>query len=184
MIPSNGRPRRAPRLAVAALCVAGLLAGCGGSSGDAKAGDGGTTETTSAVPPAVSVPADLPQKAACGMITVGEVEAAIGTKVGPAKEETRPGRSMCSFTLVSKPDESIVLISTSSTGVPAFFATAFNTANAPQAVTAGDQAFVSGAQGLVRRGNTMVAILVVLRQPPAQIQAAATKLTQAVGTHI
>jgi hypothetical protein len=30
----------------------------------------------------------------------------------------------------------------------------------------------------------MVAILVVLRLPPAQIQAAATKLTQAVGTHI
>ena len=40
------------------------------------------------------------------------------------------------------------------------------------------------AQGPVRRGNTMVAILVVLRQSPTQIQAAATKLTQAVGTHI
>ncbi len=39
VIPSNGRPRRAPRLVVAALC-AGLLAGCGGSSGGAKAGDG------------------------------------------------------------------------------------------------------------------------------------------------
>ena len=182
MIPSNGRPRRAPRLAAVALCV-GLLAGCGGSSGGAESG-GGAPETTSAVPPAVSVPADLPQKPACTMITVAEVEAAIGTKVSPAKEESQPGRSLCAFKLVSKPEESVVLISTSSSGVPAFFATAFNTATAPQAVNAGDQAFVSGAQGLVRRGNTMVAILVVLRLPPAQIQAAATKLTQAVGTHI
>ena len=182
MIPSNGRPRRARALVAAALCAC-LLAGCGGSSGGADAGDGASSASTS-VPPAVSLPPDAAQKPACGMITVGEVEAAIGTKVSPAKEESRPGRSMCSFTLVSKPDESIVLISTSSTGVPAFFATAFNTANAPQAVNAGDQAFVSGAQGLVRRGNTMVAILVVLRQSPTQIQAAATKLTQAVGTHI
>ena len=181
MIPSNGRPRRAPTLAVAALCAA-VLAGCGGSSGGAQAGDGGAA-TTSVVPP-VSLPADLPQKPACGMITIAEVEAAIGVKVNAAKEETRPGRSLCSFSVVSKPDESVVVISTSSTGVPAFFATAFNTATAPQAVTAGDQAFVSGAQGLVRRGNTMVAVLVVLRQAPAQIQAAATKLTQAVGTHI
>jgi hypothetical protein len=183
VIPSNGRPRRAPMLVVATLC-AGLLAGCGGSSGGAKAGDGAAPPASSVVPPAVAVPADLPQKPACGMITLGEVEAAIGTKVSPAKEETQTGRSLCAFKLVSKPEESVVLISTSSSGVPAFFATAFNTANAPQAVNAGDQAFVSGAQGLVRRGNTMVAVLVVLRLPPAQIQAAATKLTQAVGTHI
>ena len=182
MIPSNGRPRRARALAGAALC-AGLLAGCGGSSGGAQAGDGAAAATTSVVP-AVSVPADLPQKPACGMITIAEVEAAIGAKVSAAKEETRPGRSLCSFSVVSRPDESVVVISTSSSGVPAFFATAFNTATAPQAVTAGDQAFVSGAQGLVRRGNTMVAILVVLRQPPAQIQAAAIRLTQAVGAHI
>ena len=182
MIPSNGRPRRAPRLAVAALC-AGLLAGCGGSSGDAQAGDGAATET-SVVPRAVPLPADVAQKPACGMITAGEVEAAIGTKVSPAKEESQPGRSLCAFKLISKPEESVVLISTSSSGVPAFFTTAFNTAASPQTVTAGDQAFVSGAQGLVRRGNTMVAILVVLKQAPAQIQAATTKLVQAIGSHI
>ena len=182
MIPSNGRPRRALRLAVAALC-AGLLAGCGGSSGGAKAGDGAATPA-STEPPAVALPADAAQKPACGMITVAEVEAAIGTKVSPAKEEAQPGRSLCAFKLISKPEESVVLISTSSSGVPAFFTTAFNTAAAPQSVSAGDQAFVSGAQGLVRRGNTMVAVLVVLRLPPAQIQAAATKLTQAVAPHI
>ena len=181
MTPSNGRPRRVRKLAVAVL-GAGLLAGCGGSSGGAQAGDGATAGSTAV--PAVSVPADLPQKPACGMITVGEVEGAIGAKVSPAKEETQPGRSLCGFTLISKPDESVVLISTSSSGVPAFFAGAFNRAAAPQAVSAGDQAFVSGAQGLVRRGNTMVAILVVLRLPPAQLQAAATKLAQSVGTHI
>jgi hypothetical protein len=169
-------------LAVAALC-AGLLAGCGGSSGGAHAGDA-PAAASSSVPPAVSLPPDQPQKPACGMITLGEVEAATGAKFSPAKEETQPGRTLCAFKLISKPEESVVLISTSSSGVPAFFATAFNTAAAPEAVSAGDQAFVSGAQGLVRRGNTMVAILVVLRLPPAQIQAAATKLTQAVGTHI
>ena len=126
----------------------------------------------------------MAQKPACGMITVAEVEAAVGAKVSPTKDETRPDRSLCTFSLVAKADESVVVISTSSSGVPAFFATAFNTANAPQAVTAGDQAFVSGAQGLVRKANTMVAVLVVVRQPPAQLQAAATKLVQAVGARI
>lgn len=184
MIPSNGRTRRAPRLAAAALCAGLLATGCGGSSGGAQAGGGAATETSVTVPAAVPLPADMAQKPACGMITIGEVEAAIGTKVSPAKEEAQPGRSLCAFRLISKPEESVLLISTTSSGVPAFFATAFNTAAAPQAVTAGDQAFVSGAQGLVRRANTMVAILVVVRLPPAQIQAAATKLTQAVGTHI
>ncbi|MDP1806533.1 MAG: hypothetical protein Q8K72_15260, partial [Acidimicrobiales bacterium] len=69
MIPSNGRPRRAPRLAVAALCAT-LLAACGGSSGGAKAGDGASTETTRVVPPAVALPPDAAQKPACGMITL------------------------------------------------------------------------------------------------------------------
>jgi hypothetical protein len=184
VIPSNGRPRRAPKLAAAAVLCAGLMAGCGGSSGGGGSGGAAATETTSSVAPAVSLPADLPQQPACRMITVAEVEAAIGVKVSPAKEETRPGRSLCSFTVAAKPDESVVLISTSSSAVPAYYSTAFNTANAPQAVSGGDQAFVSGAQGLVRKGNTMVAVLVVMRLPPAQIQAAATKLTQAVGTHI
>ena len=183
MIPSNGRPRRAPRLVAAALC-AGLLAGCGGSSGGAKAGDGAAVDASVTGRAPVALPADVAQKPACGMIALAEVEAAIGTKVSPAKEEAQPGRSLCAFRLVSKPEESVVLISTSSSGVPAFFASAFNTATAPRAVTAGDQAYVSGAQGVVRRGNTMVTILVVLRQPPAQLQAAATKLAQAVGTHI
>lgn len=183
MIPSNGRPRRAPRLAAAALC-AGLLAACGGSSGGGQAAGEAATEASVTVPPAVALPADMAQKPACGMITLAEVEAAIGTKVSPAREEAHPGRSLCAFKLISKPEESVVLISTSSSGVPAFFATAFNTAANPQTISAGDQAFVSGVQGLVRRGNTMVAILVVIRLPPAQLQAAATKLTQAVGTHI
>jgi hypothetical protein len=186
VIPSNGRPRRAPKLAAAAVVLcAGLMAACGGSS-DKAGGDGGAaaTETSSVVPPAVSLPADLPQQPACRMITVAEVEAAIGTKVNPAREETRPGRSLCSFPVSAKPEESVVLISTSSSAVPAYYTNAFNTANAPQAVSGGDQAFVSGAQGLVRKGNTMVAVIVVMRLPPPQIQAAATKLTQAVGTHI
>jgi len=181
VIPPNGRPRRASTLAAAALC-AGLLTACGGSSGGAQGGGGPAVSSTAVT--AVPVPPDLPQRPACGMITLAEVEAAIGARVSPAKEETREGRSLCSFSLVSKADESVVLISTSSSGVPAFFANAFNKADAPQTVGAGDQAFASGPSGLVRRGNTMVAILVVLRQPGPQLQAAVTKLIQAVGTHI
>ena len=49
---------------------------------------------------------------------------------------------------------------------------------------AGDEAFVSGGQGLVRRGDTMVAIIVALRRDLPQLAAAATKLVQSVGTHI
>lgn len=57
-------------------------------------------------------------------------------------------------------------------------------ADRPQTITAGEQAFVSGAQALVRKGNTMVAILVAVRQQPAQLTASATKLAQAVATHL
>ena len=182
MIPANGRRRRAATLSAALLC-AGLMAGCGGDS-DSAANGGPPAEATSTALPAVALPADLAQRPACGTITLTEVEAAIGAKVAPPKEEAQTGRSLCSFGVSGKPGESVLLISTSSSGVPAYFTTAFNTAAAPQAVSAGDQAFVSGAQGLVRKGNTMVAVLVLVRQSPAQLTAAAAKLVQAVGTHI
>jgi hypothetical protein len=134
--------------------------------------------------PAVELPADQPGKAACGLITQTEVEAAIGARVSPARQEVQPARSLCSFSLVSATDQSVVLVSTTSSGVPAFFDSARQRAEAPQPVSAGDQAFVAGAQALVRRGNTMVAIVVVLRQPAGQLTAAATRLAQAVGTHL
>lgn len=181
MIPSNGRPRRAPRLAVAALC-AGVLAGCGGSSKPSgPAAAGGTTASTSV---AVDLPADQPQKAACGLVTQAEVEAAVGAKVSAGKQEVQPGRSLCSFTLVSAADQSVVVLSTSSSGVPAAFAS--NRANAQGArdVSVGDEAFIAGRQALVRKGNTMVVILVALRQEGAQLVATATKLAQAVGTRL
>lgn len=181
-VPSNGRPRRRARAAIAVALCSGLLAGCGGSKADGSAGSGGPSATGTAGPPAL--PADQPQKAACGLLTQAEVEAAIGAKVTPGKEEAQPGRSVCSFSLVSTADQSVVVVSTSSSGVPAAFDAARARVESPQPVTAGDQAFVSGAQSLVRKNNTMVAILVVLRQQSAQLTAAATKLAQAVGTRL
>jgi hypothetical protein len=177
VIPSNGRPRRAPRLAAVALC-AGLLAGCGGSSGGEEAGGGAPTETTSV---AVNLPADLPQKPACGLVTQAEVEAAIGARVSPGKQEVQPARSVCSFSLVSAADQSVVIISTSSSGVPASFASSRASAQGPRDVSAGDEAFVVGPQALVRKGNTMVVVLVVVRGEGAQLSSAATRLAQAVG---
>jgi hypothetical protein len=177
VIPSNGRPRRAPRLAAVALC-AGLLAGCGGSSGGEEAGGGAPTETTSV---AVNLPADLPQKPACGLVTQAEVEAAIGARVSPGKQEVQPARSVCSFSLVSAVDQSVVIISTSSSGVPASFASSRASAQGPRDVGAGDEAFVVGPQALVRKGNTMVVVLVVVRGEGTQLSSAATRLAQAVG---
>ena len=187
-IGSNGRPTRARRATATvgvALC-AGLLAGCGGSSdgpGD-SGGNGATTTVTSGISLAESLPGGVPQKRACGLITQAEVEAAIGAKVGPPKEEAQSNRSVCSFTVVARPAESVVLISTTSSGVPAFFTSSRQRAASPRDVTAGDEAYVSGAQALVRRGDTMVAIVVVLRLDQAQLAAASTKLAQAVGPKI
>jgi hypothetical protein len=181
---SNGRAARARRVAtgtMGAAVLAGLLTGCGGGSSKAHASGPSTTAGTT---PALSLPADMAQKPACGMITGAEVEAAIGAKVGPPKEEAQQGRSLCSFTLAGKTDESIVVLSTTSSGVPAFFATTKAKADGPQTVAAGDEAFVSGVQGLVRKGNTMVAVLVILHQPAGQLTADATKLVQAVANHI
>jgi hypothetical protein len=56
--------------------------------------------------------------------------------------------------------------------------------NGPQAVTAGDEAFVSGGQGLVRRGDTMVAIIVALKRELPQLAALATRMVQSAATHI
>ncbi len=161
-----------------------MLAGCGGSSNAPGAGGGSTTVapvTTVAIP---SLPADLPQKPACSLLTKVEVEAAIGAKVDIGKEQSQPGRSLCSFALAAATDQSVAIVSTSSSGVPAFFLDARAKAASPQAVTAGDQAFVSGGLGLVRRGNTMVAIVVALRQDKPQLASAAAKLAQAIGTHL
>ena len=157
------------------------MAGCGGSNASGS-GDGNGPSPSGAVAPAL--PADRAQKPACGLVTQAEVEAAIGAKVAVGKEQAEPGRSLCTFSLVSAADQSVVVVSTSSSGVPAAFDAARTKVGSPQPVGAGDQAFVSGAQAMVRRGNTMVAILVVLRQQAAQLTAAATKLAQAVGTRL
>jgi uncharacterized protein DUF3558 len=188
-LPSNGRRRpsrrghgRAAGAAAAALCAC-LLAGCGGSSKAAGSGPAGSAAppTTESVP---ALPADQPQKAACGLITQAEVEAAVGAKVAAGKQDVQAARSTCSFALASATDQSVVLVSTSSSGVPAFFDAARQRTASPQAVTAGDSAFVAAGQGFVRRGTTMVAVVLVLRQPPAQLVAASTKLVQAVAVHL
>lgn len=170
-----------------ALAVStGLLAGCAGSKADgSSAGDvdpSSPSASASAAP--VALPADQPQKGACGLLTPADVEAAIGTKVTAGKEEVQPARSLCVFTIPSAAGQSVVLVSTSSSGVPAAFKAARDNAQSPQSAGAGEESFVSGGQALVRRGNTMVGILVGLRQQPGQLAAAATKLAQAVGTRL
>ena len=184
-IPSNGRPRRrslAAATAAVALCSA-ALAGCGGSP-KASGGGGGGGATSTTAPAPTPLPADQAQKPACGLVTQAEVEAAVGAKVAAGKQDTQPGRSLCSFALASATDQSVIIVSTSSSGVPANFEASRAKAASPQSITAGDQAFVTGGQALVRRGNTMVAVLVALRQAPAQLSAAATKLAQAVGARL
>lgn len=185
MIPSNGRPRLSRRAGagVAALLCASLLAGCGGGSSD----DAKPTETSAAPSPTVSVPTlppDKPQRPACGLVTKAEVEAAIGKAVNAGKEMTEAARSLCTFTPVGNADESIGVVAITSSGVPAFFKTARERLTGPQTVSAGDEAFVSGGQGLVRKGDTMVAIIVALRRDLPQLASASTKLVQAVGTHL
>lgn len=179
--PSNGRRRR--HIAVGtAVVLSCLLAGCGGSSKAAKpnAGDGPSTSRV----PAVDLPADQAQKAACGLVTQAEVEAAIGAKVAAGKQDAQQGRSLCLFALASAADQSVLVLSTSSSGVPASFAATRASAQGARDVSAGDEAFVNGGQALVRKGNTMVAVLVAVRQPPAQLTAAATKLAQTVSTRL
>lgn len=182
-IPSNGRPRRAAGVLALALC-SGLMAGC--SDGPSKAGPApaGAETPGAARSTPVALPADRPQVAACGLVTVAEVEAAIGAKVTAGKQDAQTARSVCAFTLASGPDQTVVIVATSSSGVPAAFDAARARADSPQSVAAGEQAFVTGPQALVRKGTTMVAIQVVTRQLPALLTAAATKLAQAVGAHL
>jgi len=170
-------PRSLAAGAVALALCSGALAGCGGSPSKAS-GAGGDSPRSS------GPPADQAQKPACGLATQAEVEAAIGTRVSPGKQGDQEARSLCGFALASAPDQSVFLVSTSSSGTPAAFESARARAVSPQPVGGGDQAFVSGGQAVVRRGNTMVVILVALRQTPAQLAAAATKLALAVGTRL
>ena len=185
VVPSNGRPRRPRRrasgVAAVALCAV-LLAGCGGSS-DASDPKPSTDSTT---PPVSTpeLPADMAQRPACGFLTRAEVEAATGTKVNPGKETVEAARSLCTYTLATSAGESIGVVAVTSSGVPSFFTTAKERVTSPQTVSAGDEAFVSGGQALVRRGNTMVAVIVALRRDLPQLAATSTKLAQAVGTHL
>ncbi len=184
---SKGRGRHLPRAAAAgplaiALCSS-LLAGCGGGSKDAGAGEDSDT-TPSVTSPTIPLPNDQPQRPACGLVTQAEVEAAVGVRVSTGRESAVEGRSICGFTVATAADQSVIVVATSSSGVPAAFEAAREKADRPQPVTAGEQAFVSGAQALVRKGNTMVAILIAVRQQPAQLTASATKLAQAVGTRL
>ena len=185
-VPANGRPRRrrfqAASGALAVVLAAGLLAGCGGGSSDSSSAADGDGSSPS--PTAPALPADQPQRRACELVTQAEVEAAVGARVSPGRQDNQEARSLCAFSLVATPDQSVALISTSSSGVPAAFDAARANAESPQTVNAGDQAFVTGGQAVVRKGTTMVAILVVLRQQPAQLAPVATKLAQAVGNRL
>jgi len=158
-----------------------LLTGCGSSS-NASGPDGGGANTTAV--PAIPLPADVTQRAACSLVTQAEIESALGVKVLAGKEEAQPGRSSCGFALASAADQLVLITSVSSTGVPATFEAARARAVSPQAISAGEQAFVTGPQALVRKGTTMVFVLVVVRQPAGQLVAVATKVAQAVGTHL
>ena len=175
--------------AAAALSVvmgAGVLTGCGGGgSSDSPAAAGEGEETTSAPSPTVPpLPADQPQRPACGLVTQAEVEAAVGSRVSPGRQQNEEGRSVCSFTLAASSDQSVALLSTSSSGVPSAFDAARQNIAGAQPLNAGDQAFVAGGQALVRKGTTMVAILVFLRQERPQLASAATRLAQSVATHL
>ncbi len=163
------------------LCSS-VLAGCGGSSEASRPGAGDATTSTRV--DAIDLPADQPQKAACGLVTQAEVEAAIGARVTAGKQDARPERSVCLFTLVAAADQSVLIVSTSSSGVPAAFASARAAAQAAREVSAGDEAFVTGAQALVRKGTTMVAVMMAVRQQSGQLAAAATRLAQAVGSRL
>jgi hypothetical protein len=159
-----------------------LLGGCGGSSDGAEPKP--VTETTSASVSAPDLPPDMSQRPACGLVTRAEVEAAAGARVNPGTETVEPARSMCIFTLSTGVEERIGVVAVTSSGVPTYFTTARDRLTSPQPVRAADEAFVSGGQALVRRGNTMVAIVVALRRDASQLSAISAKLAQAVGTHI
>lgn len=187
-LPANGRRRagrRAAAPALAALLGVTLVAGCGGGSSEQPSNARATDEApTAAAGTAPTLPADQAQKQACGLVTQAEVEAAVGARVTPGREENQDGRSLCAFDLASASDQSVALISTSSSGVPAAFAEARRSVEGAQAVDVGDEAFVRGGQALVRRGDTMVVILVALRRETAQLSGAATRLVQSVGARL
>ncbi|MGH9265165.1 MAG: hypothetical protein ACRD1D_10785 [Acidimicrobiales bacterium] len=187
-LPANGRRRAGRRTAapaLAALLGATLVAGCGGGSSEQPSNARATDEApTAASGSAPTLPADQAQKQACSLVTEADVEAAVGARVNAGRQENQEGRSLCAFDLASASDQSVALISTSSSGVPAAFAEARRGAEGAQAVNAGDEAFVRGGQALVRKGDTMVVILVALRRDQTQLSGAATRLAQSVGARL
>lgn len=184
--PANGRRRGLPAAATAGtLAVAlgtSLLGGCRASSEAPAPTSGEGSPTTAAASPATPPARERPlPRSACELVTQAEVEAAIGAPVGAGLQEVEEGRSLCSFRLVTGADESVAVIATSAPGVPASFDAARRNAPSARPVDAGDEAFVNGGQALVRKADTMVVVLVVLRRDPAQLAEAATGLVRLVG---
>lgn len=169
---------------LAVVLAAAVGGGCGGGP-KPSAGGAGEAGPEPTSPPPVALPADQPLRPACGLVTQAEVEAAVGSRLGPGQQENQEPRSVCTFGLAASADQRVALVVTSSSGVPAAFEAARGNMGSPQTVSAGDQAFASGGLAIVRKGTTMVAIVVALRrQDSARLTAVASKLAQSVGSHL
>jgi hypothetical protein len=160
---------------VATACGGREKAGGGGGTKGGGSAEGATTTIESG--PAGQVPSGTPGPP-CRLVTDADVGSAVGSSVRQAGSNDRS----CVFALTSAADQ-IVLVTTSPGSVSAFEA---GKAGGPveNIPGLGDRAFVSGGKAMVLKGNTLLLVIVGLKQPNSTLSGIARKLAQAATARI
>jgi hypothetical protein len=165
------RPRRRRRQGrgapvVVSLALALLLAACGGGSDQAgtggRQGAGTGPNTTSAVP-----------GSPCALVSVEDVGAAVGARVRQGgSTDTAAGRG-CLFNLEGAPDQTVLLVATSSPSSVSAFDSARTGGPVENLSGLGDRAYAVGGRVVVLRGTTLLVVVVALNRPPSALSQAA-----------
>ena len=164
---------------VGAFIAALILAGCGGGSdGNKAAGDDAKSRTGDT---ALRAGGAAVGHKACDLVTRAEVEAAVGS---PAQAPGGGGETgICRY---NTGGGQVLVISTSSPDNAAQFDSLKSGVGGPvESVNGlGDRAFIVKGQAYVLKGPVLVAVTVLVSQPPAKLNQAARQLAQLAVTRV
>jgi S-formylglutathione hydrolase FrmB len=164
---------RRPLAAPAVLAAALLLFGCGGDDKD----DAGGPNTTRFPPTAPVNNENLTEGAgACGLLTRGEVEAAVGPANPGTGVRTKTNES-CTWRLRAGANQFVAVI-TNTPGQQAYDNARGQVEGPEELSGVGDRAFVANDTAYALKGNRLIIVEVLSSQPVAARKQAATKLIQ------
>ncbi len=161
--------RSAWAVAVMAGLLLVLVAGACSGGGD---GDEAKAQTTT------TAGEQIDAARACGVVTKGEIEAAIGSRVNDGQSSGSGSTAACKYELAGTSQAVVVAISASTD--PQDFQRAKAAMQGVQPVpAAGVDSFVTGNRAFVLKGSTLAIVAINIDRPAPALTEAAKKLAQA-----